>query len=143
MTKRGNLADASKQAKWFEKLREAHQNETAEDYVELISDLIEAKGEARVTDLSQRFGVSHPTVNKVITRLKKEKLVIAEPYRSIFLTPKGRTLAEKCKERHIIVVDFLRALGISEKIAEMDAEGIEHHVSEETLEAFQKFTKSS
>jgi DtxR family transcriptional regulator, manganese transport regulator len=70
------LADPKKQAQWFQRVRDAHQTETAEDYVELIADLIEANGEARVVDLSQRFGVSHATVNKVILRLKKEGLVM-------------------------------------------------------------------
>lgn len=133
------LADPYKQAKWFERVREAHQTETAEDYVELIADLIEAKGEARVTDLSQRLGVSHATVNKVVSRLRKEKLVIGERYRSIFLTEEGKALAQKCKERHELVVKFLLSLGVSEKNAEHDAEGVEHHVSEETLDAFRKF----
>ena len=137
------LADPKKQASWFERVREAHQTETAEDYVELIADLIAVKGEARVTDLSQRFGVSHATVNKVITRLKKEDLVNAEPYRSLFLTEQGRKMAESCKERHILIVEFLKTLGVSEKTAEMDAEGVEHHVSQETLDAFAAFIKSS
>jgi DtxR family manganese transport transcriptional regulator len=134
-----HLADPKKQAQWFERVREAHQTETAEDYVELIADLIEAQGEARVVDLAQRFGVSHSTVNKVIIRLKKEGLVSSQPYRAVFLTDKGKKLAHACKERHIIVFEFLKSLGISEKTAEMDAEGVEHHVSAETLKAFQKF----
>lgn len=133
------LADPKKQAEWFGHVRLAHQTETAEDYVELIADLIAANGEARVTDLSQRIGVSHTTVNKVITRLKKEGLVTSEPYRSLFLTEEGETMAKSCKERHIIVFNFLKALGISEKTAERDAEGVEHHVSPETLQIFQKF----
>jgi DtxR family transcriptional regulator, manganese transport regulator len=134
-----NLADPKKQAAWFEKLRDEHQAETAEDYVELIADLIEAKGEARVVDLAERFGVSHPTVNKTILRLKREGLVVSQPYRSLFLTDKGKELAQSCKERHDIVVKFLLSLGVSEKTAQMDSEGIEHHVSEETLKAFKKF----
>lgn len=142
MNTSSDLADPKRQAAWFEKLREEHQTETAEDYVELIADLIDAKGEARVVDLSQRFGVSHATVNKTIMRLKKEGLVNSEPYRSLFLTEEGRKLANACKERHEIVVNFLKALGISEKTSEMDAEGIEHHVSAETLEAFKTFIKS-
>lgn len=133
------LADPYKQAKWFQRVREAHQTETAEDYVELINDLIEARGEARVTDLSQRFGVSHATVNKVVARLKKEGFVISERYRSIFLTEKGKELAKASKERHELVVKFLLSLGVSEKTAEIDAEGVEHHVSEETIQAFKNF----
>ncbi len=137
------LADPKKQAKWFEHVRKAHQTETAEDYVELIADLIEAQGEARVVDLSTRFGVSHATVNKTIARLKKEGLVNSQPYRSLFLTAKGQKLAQYCKERHLIVLNFLKALGVSEKTAELDAEGVEHHVSEETLKAFAKFTEDN
>ncbi len=138
-----DLADPQKQARWFARVRKAHQTETAEDYVELIADLIEARGEARVVDLAQRFGISHATVNKVIVRLKKEGLVNAEPYRSLFLTEKGRQLAHTCKQRHMIVFEFLKSLGISEKTAEIDAEGVEHHVSQETLKAFQKFINRS
>ena len=134
-----NLADPKKQAQLFARVREAHQTETAEDYVELIADLIDAKGEARVVDLSERFGISHATVNKVIARLKKEGLVNAQPYRSLFLTQKGKELAHACKLRHVIVFEFLKSLGISEKTAQIDAEGVEHHVSQETLRAFQKF----
>ncbi len=133
-----NLADPQNQALWFERLREAHQAETAEDYVELIADLIEANGEARVSDLAERFGVSHATVNKVIARLNREGLVTNKPYRSLFLTPEGEALARRCKDRHKTVVDFLMALGLPQGIAEMDAEGIEHHVSAETLKAFMR-----
>ncbi len=139
MNTKSNLADPKEQAQRFERVREAHQTETAEDYVELIADLIEANGEARVVDLSQRFGISHATVNKVIARLKKEGLVNSEPYRSLFLTAEGQKLAESCKQRHILVVKFLKCLGVSDEMAEQDAEGVEHHVSEETLKAFQKF----
>ena len=135
------LVDPYRQSKGFERVREAHQSETAEDYVELIMDLIAAKREARITDLSQRLGVSHATVNKVIARLKKEKLVVSEPYRSIYLTEKGKALAEACKKRHEIVVRFLKALGVSDEIAELDAEGMEHHISEETLQAFKDFAE--
>ncbi|HEY0902018.1 MAG TPA: manganese-binding transcriptional regulator MntR [Micavibrio sp.] len=133
------LVDARKQAGWFNRVREAHQTETAEDYVELIADLIEAQGEARVVDLASRFGVSHATVNKVIARLNREGLVNNLPYRALFLTDAGRALATRCKERHKIVLDFLLALGVSPAVAEADAEGVEHHVSHETLAAFQKF----
>ena len=139
MSNQGDLADPKRQAQWFARVRQAHQTETAEDYVELIADLIEVNGEARVVDLAKRFGVSHATVNKVIIRLKKEGLVNSEPYRALFLTEEGRALAQFCKQRHVIVTNFLKAIGVSEKTAEMDAEGVEHHVSRETLEAFQKF----
>lgn len=131
------------QARRFGRVREAHQTETAEDYVELIADLIDRQGEARVVDLSTRFGVSHATVNKVIARLNREGLVSNRKYRSLFLTEEGRALAAKCKERHRIVFDFLHCIGVPDDIAEMDAEGIEHHVSAETLMIFQSFIQKN
>ena len=139
--KKTALIDPKIQAKWFSRVRDAHQMETTEDYVELIADLIHANKEARLSDLAERFGVSHPTANKVVARLQKEGYVISQPYRSIFLTPKGEELAKKCKERHQIVLDFLIRLGVPEDIAEADAEGIEHHISQKTLHIFQEALK--
>jgi len=133
------LVDAKTQAKWFSRIREAHQTETTEDYVELIADLIEANQEARLSDLAQRFGVSHPTASKILSRLKDEGYIESRPYRSIFLTAKGAALAKKCKERHQIVLDFLIKLGVRPETAEYDAEGMEHHISDETLKIMKKF----
>ena len=116
--------------------REEHSRETAQDYVELIADLIAESGEARVIEMARRLGVTHVTVSRTIQRLKREGLVTAQPYRSIFLTEKGKALAEESRRRHEIVVRFLLSLGIPERVAHSDAEGIEHHVSKETLEAF-------
>ncbi len=128
-------------AKAFARVREAHQTETAEDYVEMIADLIDLQGEARVIDLAKYFGVSHATVSKIILRLNKEGYVTNRPYRSLFLTDKGQEMAEKSRRRHEIVHDFLLALNIDEETARLDAEGIEHHVSEETLKAFARLTQ--
>ncbi len=120
----------------FERIRRAHQGEVAEDYVEMIADLIADVGEARAVDLATRFGVTPPTVNATIQRLVREGLVETQPYRSIFLTDAGRQLAATCAKRHAVVRDFLVAIGVSPEIAEADAEGLEHHVSQETLTAF-------
>lgn len=126
------------QAKGFATVRQAHETEMAEDYVELIAELIESQGEARPVEIAERLGVKPPTVTKNISRLKAAGLVRREPYRAIFLTGEGQALAETCKRRHRIVVAFLRYLGIDEETAERDAEGIEHHVSEVTLQAFER-----
>jgi DtxR family manganese transport transcriptional regulator len=125
-----------RQAEYLSQTRREHANEVAEDYVEAIGDLTAETGEARVVDLARRLGVTHVTVIRTIARLQKAGFVTAQPYRAIFLTEKGRTLAALCKSRHETVAAFLRSLGISERVAEMDAEGIEHHVSPETLAAF-------
>ena len=138
---RPRLVTADAQAASFDRTRSDHRSELAEDYVELIADLIDATGEARAVDLASRLGVTNATVTNAITRLQREGLVRSEPYRAIFLTQDGRDLAEHCRRRHRIVYRFLRALGIGEETARADAEGIEHHVSEETLAAFDRLLR--
>ncbi|MEO0394135.1 MAG: manganese-binding transcriptional regulator MntR [Pseudomonadota bacterium] len=133
-----NLPEAKSQARSFEALREAHQREMFEDYVELIADLIDSTGEARVTDLAERLGVTPATVNSALQRLVREGLVRKLPYRSIFLTDEGRDLAVSSRKRHQLVVAFLQAIGVDQDVAEIDAEGIEHHLSTETMAAFQR-----
>lgn len=119
--------------------RHRNQNEIAEDYVELISDLINKKGEARAVDLAHALGVSQATVSKTIGRLKQASLVYSQPYRSIFLTSKGRRLASLSRERHRIVMEFIVALGVPKRTAAMDAEGIEHHASKTTIRAMKRY----
>jgi DtxR family manganese transport transcriptional regulator len=123
----------------FQRTREDHSRERAEDYVEMIDGLIREQGEARAVDIAQRLGVSHVTVAKTVQRLQREGLVSAQPYRSIFLTPEGAALAASSRARHDLVLKFLLAIGVSEEVANADAEGIEHHVSEETLRAMRGF----
>lgn len=131
------------QAESLQQTRREHASETAEDYVEAIADLVATQGEARVVDLARRLGVTHVTVNRTVARLQREGFVRSQPYRSIFLTETGSELAAACHRRHIIVVNFLLSLGIPRKTAEIDAEGIEHHVSPATLAAFVRHTKSN
>ena len=128
----------AQQAENLRRSRRDRAAETAQDYVEAIADLSASLGEARVVDLARRLGVTHVTVNRTLARLQTSGYVNTKPYRAIFLTESGRTLAAECKQRHETVTAFLRSLGISEKVAELDAEGIEHHVSPETLSAFEK-----
>lgn len=131
------------QARRFGKTRSAQSGALLEDYVELIADLLTASGEARPTDVARRLGVSHPTAIKTISRLKREGLATGKPYRGIFLTDKGQKLATRVRARHRLVVDVLLALGVPAEAAEADAEGIEHYVSETTLEAFGHFLRSN
>jgi DtxR family manganese transport transcriptional regulator len=139
-----NAVDNEKQAvirlaERYGRVRDVHQREQAEDYVELIANLIDERGEARVVDLAGRLGVTNATVNNTIQRLQRDGLVTSKPYRSIFLTEEGRKLAERARERHTIVLDFLVALGVDVAAAEVDAEGVYHHVSEATLDAFRRY----
>jgi DtxR family manganese transport transcriptional regulator len=118
--------------------RQEHAQETAQDYVEMVAELIDTVGEARVIDLARRLGITHVTVSRTLQRLRRDGFVTFMPYRSIFLTAAGRRLAEETRHRHEVVVEFLQSLGIPAAVANSDAEGIEHHVSRETLEAFEK-----
>ena len=135
----GKLPAEGTQARRFGKTRSAQSTALLEDYVELIADLLASAGEARPTDIARRFGVSHATAVKTIARLKRSGLATARPYRGVFLSEKGRALAERVRVRHRLVVDLLCALGVPTESAEADAEGIEHHVSETTLKAFAEF----
>ena len=138
---RAEVRPSAQQAETLRRSRRDRALEIAQDYVEAIADLSLSVGEARLTDLARRLGVTHVTVNRTLGRLKEAGYVHTKPYRAIFLTDAGRKLAEESKKRHETVVAFLRSLGISEKTAESDAEGIEHHVSPETLAAFERLLK--
>jgi DtxR family transcriptional regulator, manganese transport regulator len=123
--------------------RRDHATETAEDYVEAIWEFREQRGHCRVTDLAGRFAVSHVTVHRTVARLQRDRLISTEPYGPIELTEAGRELAQRVKQRHETVFRFLVAVGVPEKAATVDAEGIEHHVSDETLRAMQRFLRES
>jgi DtxR family manganese transport transcriptional regulator len=139
--RKSSVRPSSQQAENLRRSRRDRAVETAQDYVEAIADLSVSLGEARVVDLARRLGVTHVTVNRTLARLKRAGFVNTKPYRAIFLTGAGHKLAGECKRRHETVVAFLHSLGVSEKTAEMDAEGIEHHVSPETLAAFERWLR--
>lgn len=130
------------QAVRFGRARQARSTALVEDYVELIADLLASGGEARTVDIARRMGVSHATVIKTVGRLKRDDLATAKPYRGVFLTEAGQALAARVRARHRIVVQLLLTLGVPQEDAEADAEGIEHHVSDTTLDAFARFLRS-
>ena len=127
----------------FKKVRDAHKTENTEDYLEIIADLLNTKGEARIVDIASKLDIAQATANKTIQRLQNQGYVKKEPYRSIFLTLKGQEVASVSKKRHIIVLTFLKNLGLDARTAEADAEGIEHHVSNKTLKKMEQFNKKN
>ncbi len=139
----GDMPAAEQQVANFRHTRRARKSEIAEDYVELIADLIDSGGEARATDIARRLGVSHATVIKTVGRLQRDGLVVSKPYRAIFLTDEGRRIATWSRRRHEVVIQFLLSIGVSKDVAYADAEGIEHHVSAETLAAFARVVKAN
>lgn len=137
MTEHPRIADRHRRT------RRDHATETAEDYVEAIADIIEHEGSCRVVDLAKRFDVTHVTVTRIVSRLQKEGYVETEPYRPISLTGKGVRLARESHRRHEIVYRFLLSIGVPDEVADIDAEGIEHHVSPETLQRFEELANQS
>ena len=122
--------------------RRDHATETAEDYVEAIADVVDENGSCRVVDLARRFGVSHVTVTRILARLHEEGLVRTERYRPVALTARGERLAAESRRRHQIVFRFLLSIGIDPQTAAIDAEGIEHHVSPQTLARLEQLADS-
>ncbi len=119
--------------------RDDHSTEFASDYVEAVEELIRVKGECRLSDLAGLFQISNASAHRTIARLKRIGLVESEPYRPIQLTKKGQMLASRSRDRHRLVIDFLIAVGVPRESAEIDSEGIEHHVSADTEKAIRSF----
>jgi Mn-dependent DtxR family transcriptional regulator len=109
----------------------------AEDYLERIQELIEAKGYARVVDIAASLGISQASVTNMVKRLDAEGFVLHERYRGLVLTEEGKTIAKAIARRHKILTDFLSHLGVSKEEVECDVEGMEHHLSTASLEAIE------
>ncbi len=112
-----------------------------EDYLEVIFELIEQKGYARTVEISEYLHVRPPSATKMIQNLHSMGLLTYERYRGITLTDKGRQLARSVKERHGLIADFLRILGVDNETAQADTEGIEHHLHTKTLHQISKLVR--
>jgi Mn-dependent DtxR family transcriptional regulator len=110
-----------------------------EDYLEVVYDLIQTKGYARAVDIAERLNVKTPSVTNMIQKLDAMGLVDYERYRGLTLTEKGERMAQFSQQKHVMITKFLRMLGIDEKTANADAEGMEHHVHKETLDRIEHF----
>jgi len=108
-----------------------------EDYLEQILGLINTKGYARMADIAQRLKISQASVTNMVQRLDAEGLLKYEKYRGLVLTTAGETLARNIMLRHQLLTDFLRTLGITEEVIYHDVEGMEHHISPQTLQAIE------
>jgi len=134
-----------KNSKRLESIKAAHQSEKAsystrmEDYLEVISELVELKGYATTLDISRYMNVSAPSVTKMLQRLEENKLLEYEKYHGINLTEKGTRVAIEIRQNHGILLEFFEILGVNHETANKDTEGIEHHLNPKTIRQLRKF----
>jgi len=134
-----------KRAERLESIKEAHKSAKAdfstkmEDYLEVIAELVELKGYANTIDISRYMNVSAPSVTKMLQRLDENGYLEYEKYRGINLTTKGNAVADGIRQKHGILLEFFKMLGIDHHAANRDAEGIEHHLNPKTIRQLRKF----
>jgi Mn-dependent DtxR family transcriptional regulator len=112
-----------------------------EDYLERILELINSKGYARVIDIAAALRISQASVTNMVQRLDAEGLLKYEKYRGLILTAAGKKLASRIAERHKLLTEFLRLLGVEDRVIDQDVEGMEHHISPATQRAIAALTK--
>ncbi len=117
-----------------------HNSTAVEDYLERILELIKAKGYARVVDIATSLRISQASVTNMVQRLDADGLLKYEKYRGLVLTAAGETLARKIARRHELLTEFLRLLGLDQRVIDHDVEGMEHHISPATLRAIEALT---
>lgn len=110
-----------------------------EDYLEVISELVELKGYATTLDISRYLSVSAPSVTKMLQKLDDNGYLEYEKYRGINLTQKGNQIADTVRQKHGILLEFFEILGIGYDTANRDAEGVEHHLNPKTIKQLRKF----
>jgi len=104
-----------------------------EDYLERIYLLIDEKGYARVSDIAEGLEVHPSSVTKMIQKLDKDNYLIYEKYRGLVLTSKGKKVGKRLVDRHQLLEDFLKLIGVKEENIYGDVEGIEHHLSWDSI----------
>tara|TARA_B100000470_G_scaffold128679_1_gene99573 strand:- start:149 stop:613 length:465 start_codon:yes stop_codon:yes gene_type:complete len=135
----------AKKSKRLESIKAAHELEKTksssrmEDYLEIISELVELKGYATTLDISRYMNVSAPSVTKMLQRLDEGGFLEYEKYHGINLTKKGTNIAEGIRQNHGILLEFFEILGVGYDTANQDTEGIEHHLNPKTIKQLRKF----
>ena len=135
----------AKNSKRLESIKAAHELEKTksssrmEDYLEIISELVELKGYATTLDISRYMNVSAPSVTKMLQRLDEGGFLEYEKYHGINLTKKGTDIAEGIRQNHGILLEFFEILGVGYDTANQDTEGIEHHLNPKTIKQLRKF----
>jgi Mn-dependent DtxR family transcriptional regulator len=110
-------------------------SQSAEDYLERIQELIQEKGYARMVDIASSLKVRQASVTSMVQKLGDLGFVKYEKYRGLVLTDKGRLVADKIQRRHETLTRFFSLLGLNPETQLLDIEGIEHHLSPETVDS--------
>ncbi|MFC7750347.1 transcriptional regulator MntR [Paenibacillus thermoaerophilus] len=113
-----------------------------EDYLERIYRLIDEKGYARVSDIAEGLSVHPSSVTKMIQKLDKDSYLIYERYRGLVLTAKGKKIGKRLVDRHHLLEEFLKLIGVDEEHIYKDVEGIEHHLSGESIACIEALVES-
>ncbi|QHE52929.1 transcriptional regulator MntR [Pontibacillus sp. HMF3514] len=100
-----------------------------EDYIEQIYMLIEDKGYARVSDIAENLQVHPSSVTKMVQKLDRDQYLNYEKYRGLILTAKGKKIGKRLVYRHELLEQFLNIIGVDKENIYEDVEGIEHHLS--------------
>ena len=114
------------------------ESSAVEDYLEIIHGLIDTKGYARVADVAEGLGISQASVSNMMRRLDEKGLILYEKYRGMTLTEEGESVARRITKRHGILAELLDLLGVEKEVAYHDVEGMEHHISPQTLRGLQQ-----
>jgi len=134
-----------KVSKRLESIKAAHKTikkestATREDYLEIISELVDLKGYATTLDISRYMNVSPPSVTGMLQKLDEGGYLEWEKYHGINLTEKGKQTANTIRQKHGLLLDFFEILGVGIDIANQDIEGIEHHLNPKTIRQLRKF----
>jgi Mn-dependent DtxR family transcriptional regulator len=105
-----------------------------EDYIEQIYLLINNKGYARVSDIAEALEVHPSSVTKMVQKLDRESYIVYERYRGLILTAKGKKIGKRLVERHDLLEKFLKIIGVKQENIYSDVEGIEHHLSWDSID---------
>jgi Mn-dependent DtxR family transcriptional regulator len=120
-------------------VKKDHRTDRMEDYLEVIYELVQRKGYATTVDISSYLNVSSPSVTKMMQKLDETGYLKYEKYRGIRLTNEGIRIARNIRNRHGLLAEFFKIIGVDEETANNDAEGIEHHLHPETMKKLEEF----
>lgn len=129
----------------LESIKKAHSQKNTkfttrmEDYLEVISELVELKGYATPMDISNYMSVRPPSVTKMLKRLDDDGYLEYTKYHGLNLNPKGKNLANEIRQKHSDLLEFFEIIGVNNSIANQDVEGIEHHMNPKTMKQLRKF----